>query len=105
MPAMTKPILTDPRRAGLGSGLSFGSSAGDGLEIPVLFQLTDQTQFKVLIPQAAPKSERKSAPKDISLTPAESPNAVSTQPPINAESEPPESSTPTSPAAPPALAQ
>ena len=103
---MTKPVLTDPRRTGLSSGLSFGSSAGDGLEMPVLFQLTDQTQFKVLTPQAAPKSERKTAPKDLSLAlPEITPPATGVQQAATSESAPPDSGSPTSPAALTALAQ
>ena len=61
---MTKPVLADPRRSGTTSGLSFASSTGAGLEIPVLFQLADQSQFKVLTPPARPTPELKTTPPD-----------------------------------------
>jgi hypothetical protein len=90
MPAMTKPVLTDPRRSGTAGGLSFASSTGDGLEMPVLFQLADQSQSKVLTPPARPKPERKTAPQDVSPAPGESapPHAAKSEPPARPAAEP-----------------
>jgi hypothetical protein len=64
MPAMTKPVLADPRRSGT-SGLSFASSGGDALDMPVLFQLSDLSPSKILTPPAQAKPAAKSAPRNI----------------------------------------
>lgn len=69
---MTTPVLADPHRASKSGGSGFASSAaageGSSLELPVLFQLTDLSQLKVLRPVAVPKAERKS-PDQILKTP------------------------------------
>lgn len=61
---MTKPVLADPRRSGT-SGLSFASSGGDALDMPVLFQLSDLSPSKILTPPAQAKPAAKSAPRNI----------------------------------------
>jgi hypothetical protein len=60
MPEMTTPVHADPRRSGAPAGLGFAEPAigtGSALEMPVLFQLSDLSQAKVLSPPARPKHQ------------------------------------------------
>lgn len=58
---MTTPVHADPRRTSVASSYGFHSGAqseGTTLELPVLFQLADLSQFQVLAPPPKPKPER-----------------------------------------------
>lgn len=77
---MTTPVHADPRRSGAPAGLGFAESAsGDGsaLDMPVLFQLSDLSQIKVLSPPAKPKPQHQPTAK--SSAEAESAAAVSSK--------------------------
>ncbi|HUE74599.1 MAG TPA: hypothetical protein VMP01_27275 [Pirellulaceae bacterium] len=57
---MTTPVHADPRRSGAAAGHGFaGPASGDrsALDMPVLFQLSDLSQAKVLSPPARPKHQ------------------------------------------------
>ena len=59
---MTTPVHADPRRsAAAGLGFEPASSAGSALEMPVLFQLSDLSQPKVLFPPSHSKPEGRPA--------------------------------------------
>ncbi len=65
---MTTPVHADPRRSGAPANLGFSESAAEGsaLEMPVLFQLSDLSQQKILSPPARqPKPQRQSAPQAV----------------------------------------
>ena len=74
---MTTPVLADPHRLSKSGGSGFASSpAGEGssLDLPVLFQLTDLSQYKVLQPVAVPKADRKSPNQILKTAEKEAPS-------------------------------